>query len=154
MNIVIVQKDINEIELIRPLWEKLNAVHFEKSVHFKSKYEDYAFEERIKSIYIKEQRGIIKLDMLYDSDAGEFVGYCLSSIEEEDGEIESIFIDKHYRKYGLGRRLMESALRWFEHEGITNIQIGVVYANDEALPFYERYGFKVSSYVLKRKWRE
>lgn len=33
---------------------------------------------------------------------------------------------------------------------ITNIEIGVVYANDEALPFYEHYGFHIGNYVLKR----
>ena len=79
-----------------------------------------------------------------------YVGYCLSSIENNIGEIESIFIEKQYRRYKLGDKLMVNALNWFEYNSITNIQINVVYANDEAIPFYERYGFHIGNYILKR----
>ena len=149
MNVCLVEKDITEIELIKPLWEKLNLIHFDKSVYFKCKYEKFTFDDRMKSIYKKAQKGIIKLDMLLNNN-GEYVGYCLSSIEENLGEIESIFIENQYRKLKLGDKLMRSALNWFESNSITNIQINVVYANDEALPFYKHYGFNIGNYILKR----
>ena len=150
MNICLVEKDFTEIGLIRPLWEQLNLVHLDKSVYFKSKYEKFTFDQRIESIYKKAQNGIIKLDMLLDNDTGNYVGYCISSIEDNLGEIESIYIQKKYRKFGLGGKLMRAAIDWFQGHKITNISIGVVYANDEALPFYNRYGFQIASYVLKR----
>jgi ribosomal protein S18 acetylase RimI-like enzyme len=150
MNICLVEKDITEIELIKPLWEKLNSIHFNKSVHFKSKYEKFTFDRRMESIHKKAQNGIIRIDMLLDSDTGNYIGYCLSSIEDNLGEIESIFIESQYRKFKLGDRLMRSALNWFEFNLVTNIQINVVYANNEALPFYERYGFHIGNYILKR----
>ncbi|MCB2299261.1 GNAT family N-acetyltransferase [Clostridium tagluense] len=62
-----------------------------------------------------------------------------------------MYIDDYYRKFGLGGKLMESSLSWFKLNKITNIQIGVVYSNEEALPFYERYGFYVGTYILRRK---
>ena len=151
MNISIVEKDITELGVIKPLWEKLNLIHLDKSVYFKSKYENFTFEKRIESIYQKAQKGIIKLDVLLYNNEGEFVGYCLSSIEDSFGEIESIFIEKAYRKFGLGDKLMNNALKWFESNGIKNIEINVVYANDEALPFYERHGFNVGNYILKKR---
>lgn len=150
MNICLVEKDITEIELIKPLWEKLNSIHFNSSVHFKSKYEKFTFERRMESILKKAQNGIIRIDMLLDSDTGEYIGYCLSSIEDKLGEIESIFIESNYRKFKLGDKLMRSSLKWFELNLVTNIQINVVYANDEALPFYEYYGFYIGNYILKR----
>jgi len=151
MNICIVEKSIKEIELIKPLWEQLNSVHLEKSIYFKNKFEKFTFDKRTKSIYEKSQKGNIKIDMLWNSETENYVGYCLSSIEDTLGEIESIYIDNNYRKFGLGGKLMESSLSWFELNGITNIQIGVVYSNEEALPFYKRYGFYVGNYILKRK---
>ncbi len=150
-NISILEKDIVEIELIRPLWEKLNSIHVQKSIHFRSKYENFTFSKRMKSIYKKARRGIVKLHMVFDSDTKKYVGYCLSSIENNSGEIESIYIENQYRKLGIGGQLIEDALNWFKAKGITNIQIGVVYGNDHALPFYERYGFNIGSYILKRK---
>lgn len=151
MNISIVEKDISEVELMKQLWESLNAVHLDKSTYFKKKFEKFTFERRMESIYVKAQKGKIKLDLLLDKDNGMYIGYCLSSIEEKLGEIESIYIEDKYRKFGLGDKLMKNALSWFELNTITNIQINVVYANDEAVPFYERYGFYIGNYVLKRK---
>lgn len=150
MNICLAHKDITEIELIKPLWQKLNSIHFNKSVHFKSKYEKFTFDRRMEPIHKKAQNGIIKIDMLLDSDIGKYIGYCLSSIEDNLGEIESIFIENQYRKLKLGDKLIRSALNWFELNSVTNIQINVVYANDEAVPFYERYGFHIGNYILKR----
>lgn len=155
MNISIVEKDLTEIDLteidiIKSLWKKLNLIHLDKSVYFKSKYENFTFDKRMKSIYKKAEKGIMKLDLLLDNDKGEYVGYCLSSIEEDLGEIESIFIEEKYRKHGLGDKLMQSALKWFESREIKDIEINVVYANDGALPFYERHGFHIGNYILKR----
>ena len=150
MSVNIIEKNINEIELIKPLWEQLNLLHADKSVSFKKRFEDYTFEKRIKGIIKKSKNGIIKLDLLLDNEKNRYVGYCLSSIEDYSGEIESIFIEKEYRKFGLGGELMESALRWFKDKSITDIKINVVYNNNDALPFYERYGFKVGNYILSQ----
>lgn len=150
MSICLLEKNFTEIELIEPLWNQLNSVHFDKSIYFKNRFETLTFDKRMQSIYKKAQQGMIKLDMLWDSGKEKYVGYCLSSIEDHVGELESIYIENEYRKFGLGAKFMKSALEWFESNEITNIQINVVYANDEALPFYERYGFYVGNYILKR----
>jgi ribosomal protein S18 acetylase RimI-like enzyme len=150
MNISIVEKDLTEINTIKPLWEKLNLIHLDKSVYFKSKYENFTFDKRMKSIYKKAEKGIMKLDLLLDNDKGEYVGYCLSSIERDLGEIESIFIEEKYRKHGLGDKLMQGALKWFESREIKDIEINVVYANDRTLPFYGRHGFHIGNYILKK----
>ncbi|OOM74117.1 GNAT family N-acetyltransferase [Clostridium sp. BL-8] len=151
MNINIIEKDISEINMIKPLWEKLNLIHLNKSVYFKAKYKTFTFEERMKSIYEKAQKGSIKLEVLLDTAKDEYIGYCLCSIEDTFGEIESIFIEEQYRKLGLGDKLMNNALKWFESNGIVKIEINVVYANDEALPFYNKHGFFIGNYILRRE---
>lgn len=148
MSIKIVEKNINDIELIKPLWEQLNELHYEKSVNFKKRFVNYKFEKRMEGIIKKAERGIIKLDILFDDEKNKYVGYCLSSIEDFQGEIESIFIEKEYRKYGQGGKLIESALEWFKDKNISDIKINVVYNNSDALPFYERYGFRIGNYIL------
>lgn len=121
MDICIVEKDIREIGLIKPLWEQLNSIHYDKSVYFKSRYEKFTFDKRMESIYKKAQKGIIKIDLLFDNNKGNYIGYGLSSIEGDLGEIESIFIEKEYRKLGLGDKLMNNTLVWFQSNGIKNI---------------------------------
>lgn len=82
MSIVIVEKGINDIELIKPLWEQLNELHYQKSVNFKKRFETYSFEKRMAGIIKKAERGIIKLDILFDDEKNKYAGYCLSSIED------------------------------------------------------------------------
>ena len=151
MNISIIEKAIDEINIMKPLWENLNLVHLEKSINFKEKYMNFTFEKRMESIYEKARKGIIKLDVILDLDINNYVGYCLSSIEDGVGEVESIFIHKDYRKFGQGKMLMERALKWFDDNGVKDVSINVVYANDEALPFYKNFGFNISNYILKRR---
>jgi Acetyltransferases len=151
MNILIIEKAIEEINIIKPLWEGLNAVHLEKSINFKDKYMNFTFEKRMESIYEKAKNGAIKLDVLLDSDTTRYVGYCISSIEAGRGEVESIYILEEYRKFGQGKELMERALKWFDENDVNDISINVVYANDEALPFYKSFGFNISNYILKRR---
>ena len=37
---------VNEIDLLKPLWEKLNQHHMEKTTIFKKHYEKFTFDER------------------------------------------------------------------------------------------------------------
>lgn len=104
----------------------------------------------MESIYKRAQSGIIKVDILLNNDTGNYIGYCLSSIEDNLGEIESIFIEDNCRRFKPGDKLMKNALKWFESNSITNIEISVVYANDEVLYFYKRHGFRIGNYTLKR----
>ncbi|GKX65598.1 GNAT family N-acetyltransferase [Inconstantimicrobium mannanitabidum] len=148
MNISIVEKDITEIDIIRSLWEKLNVMHKDKTQYFKRRFENFTFDQRFVSI---NAQGNYKFDVILDNDNNKYVGYCLSSIDGASGEVQSIYIEKEYRKYGLGGKLMGRALSWFEENEIANIAIGVIYGNEEALPFYARYGFMPLSYNLKRQ---
>ncbi|MBU3113056.1 GNAT family N-acetyltransferase [Clostridium lacusfryxellense] len=150
MNICLVEKDIKELELIKPLWEQLNSVHIDKSIYFKNKYEQFTFGKRMEAVYEKSKKGIIKIAMLLDIDNENYIGYCLSSIEDNLGSIESIYIESNYRKFRLGDKLMKNALNWFESNKTADITINVVYSNDEVLLFYECYGFHIGNYILKR----
>ena len=41
-NLKIIKKDISAINELKSLWQELNKIHIEKSVNFKSKYENFA----------------------------------------------------------------------------------------------------------------
>ena len=78
MNISIIEKNIKEIQIIKPLWEKLNLIYLDKSIYFKSKYENFTFDKRMESVYKKSEKVIMKLDLLLDNYKDEHIGYCSS----------------------------------------------------------------------------
>ena len=52
------------------------------------------------------------LNVFVASESGKYIGYCIASIEEDAGEIESIFINPEFRNRKTGYLLMDAALKW------------------------------------------
>jgi hypothetical protein len=76
-----------KISCIRNLWEKLNRMHYEDSVYFEDHYESFIFEKRIESI-LKIEDENLKISII--KDGPKYLGYCISSKDQKNGEIESI----------------------------------------------------------------
>lgn len=59
-------------------------------------------------------------------------------------------MDKEYRKYGLGDKLMNSALEWLDSNQVKTKIIGVAEGNENVLEFYKKYGFYKRSVILQQ----
>ena len=85
---------------------------------------------------------------------GKFVvGYCTASIKElpswrlvKVAEIENVYIDENHRRNGLGKRLVETVVRWAKELNANRIAVCVFSPNKDAIEFYSRVGF--ASYDL------
>jgi ribosomal protein S18 acetylase RimI-like enzyme len=127
------------LNLVQPLWEKLNEHHKNKSSYFKGRYKNFKFEVR-KDKFINNNTSAINVDLIKKS--GIYIGYCISTINKDSiGEIESLFIDNEYRKFGLGDKLMTRALNWLNINNVKTKIIGVAEGNENVFGFYEKYGF-------------
>lgn len=99
------------LDLVQPLWEKLNKYHENNSSYFSNKFKIFKFETR-KDKFINVEGLELKIDIIRDKDKSAYIGYCISTINKDlIGEIESLFIEKEYRKYGLGDKLMKRSLK-------------------------------------------
>ncbi len=58
-------------------------------------------------------------------------------------------VSKNYRRRGIGRNLMEVALREAEEAGFERVELGVFASNTAAIQLYETFGFVVEG-VLKK----
>ncbi len=135
-----------QIDVIEPLWRELNALHLEKSYCFKEYFTNFTFRERCEKWLAMDALKIIAAGK-----NGGLVGYCVASIYNGAGEIDSIYLQPEVRGASLGKELMEAALSWLAGQGCTRIGISVVEGNEEVIPFYEKFGFKVKSRVLELK---
>ena len=134
--------ELNKINLIKPLWKKLNIHHKERSKYFSDYYSKFSFKKRIKNLTKKLKKGKIRIETVKDTNKNIYIGYCISIItEENEGEIESILIEKDYRGYKIGDNLMKNSLKWMDFNKVKTKKIIVAYGNEEVFPFYEKYGF-------------
>ena len=141
--------DQKDIDLIVPLWEKLNQHHRVRSPHHAAHFARMTFDLRKKALLKKTGEGTMRIDLAKDTDTGAIIGYCLSTIsEEKEGEIQSIFVEKDYRLYGIGDNFMKKAIAWMDNLSIAKRTIAVATGNEEVFTFYSRYNFYPSVTIL------
>ena len=149
MNIEYSVVDKKGIDIVVPLWEKLNEHHGRLSQNFTYDYPGRTWETRKKEFL--GEAADLRIDLAKDTDTGELVGYCVSSITSDKlGEIDSIFVESDYRRSGIGDHLITNALNWMKELSVTRILVQVMVGNEEVHPFYKKYGFLPRTTVMMR----
>ena len=64
LNVIYIEGHEELLNLVKPLWEKLNKIHMAKSKYFKQEYENRSFEER-KNQLLRKNR-VIRIDLVKD----------------------------------------------------------------------------------------
>lgn len=90
----------------------------------------------------------------------KLIGFCYSYISvkpnyfklERFGFIGDLFVREEFRRLGIGRRLVEDALEFFQKKKINQIELLVAIKNDETIRFWEALGFDhLLTWMYKRK---
>jgi ribosomal protein S18 acetylase RimI-like enzyme len=152
MMIEIKQETIENIDLIQPLWEKLIQLHEELSPHFKDRFQNITWDERKRALCEKAKDSLF--EYVIDTEANQIIGYCISTIENQDnkaGEIDSIYMDESYRKLGIGKQLIQNAVSWFDSNRVETQKILVGSGNEQVLNFYSQFDFYPLWIVLQKK---
>jgi GNAT superfamily N-acetyltransferase len=138
------------LDEIGPLWERLQAHHEAVSPYKDGQFASIDFAERKAMLARKAEAGALRVDIARARD-GSAAGYCVSSMNRElTGEIDSLFVLEEWRGRGVGRALMESALRWMDAAGARSKIIGVGRGNEQAFGFYEKFGFLPRVTILRQ----
>ncbi|MCL2073495.1 MAG: GNAT family N-acetyltransferase [Marinilabiliaceae bacterium] len=146
------QGTIENIDLIKPLWEELNQIHYNLSLHFKDRYQNMTWDKRKRTLL--EKSNDMLFEYVVDTNDNNLIGYCISTIEkheEKTGEIDSIYIGEKYRKSGVGKRLIENAVSWFNSNNIETQKLMVAVGNEQVLNFYDKFNFYPAHIILKKR---
>jgi ribosomal protein S18 acetylase RimI-like enzyme len=127
------------LDNIKCLWEKLNGIHREKSIHFKNFYSENTFAARKKLLLAAAQKGQLLIILAYEKDV--LIGYCIASLVDEIGEIDSLFVSEKHRKHGIATCLMEKSLNWLKQSNPSKTGLKVSVGNEGVFGFYARHGF-------------
>ena len=93
----------------------------------------------------------MRIDIARDNETGENVGYCITTVSKDNlGEIDSIYIERGYRRRGIGDSLMKKALAWMDGLSIAKRVIAVASGNEEVIDFYRRFNFFPRTIILEQ----
>jgi GNAT superfamily N-acetyltransferase len=125
---------------VAPLWGELRRHHAALSPQWREQLLGSAWDARRAGLIAKAAGGLLVL--LAERD-GVDVGYCIATITLEGrGEIDSLFVADSHRRHGIGRALMSRAMAWLGERGASPVVVELIAGNDDALRFYESFGFK------------
>lgn len=138
------------LETIRPLWQALNRHHQSISPYFEHEFARFTFEQRVANL----RQAYVDQDIRMDTAwlVARPVAYIITGVGRAGvGEIESIYVDAEFRGQGIGDNLMKRALDWLQAQNPVSIEVKVAVGNEDAYPFYARYGFYPRLVTLKQK---
>ena len=135
--ITVNEREIDEIE---ELWEELKQYHIEKSPNFKNHYKTFTFQMRKEELISSTEKGL--LFILIAKIKEKKIGYCVASVKEGIGEIDSIYVKAKYREKYIGKMLIEKSLNWIKSKNVEKIIVNISIGNEEVFDFYSKYGFK------------
>ncbi|HUV25683.1 MAG TPA: GNAT family N-acetyltransferase [Methanomassiliicoccales archaeon] len=138
------------LDKAKALWEKLNQLHATTSPNFEGYYAGQTWKKRKGEIIRSSRKGGVRVDLAYAGKDRQLVGFCISHVtKENEGELDSIYVEEEFRNSGMGDRLMIGALNWFHYQGVSNMKIAVTTGNESVIQFYERHGFSPRIIVLE-----
>jgi len=140
--------DYRNIDFIKEIWEQNRDYHKDISSNFSEIYEKLIFEERIKYFEQIEKKNI-KITVLVEEE--KCLGYCISTIINSIGEIQSLHILNKYRGLGYGKKLMKESLKWLEKNNCESIGVNVSCENIKTIKFYENFGFFRNTIYMQKK---
>lgn len=124
--------------------ERISAeeyIGFLKRTDLGSQYPRERFRERIERLVDS-----VPISLAARSDEGELIGVCFGITDFAYWLfITDLGVDRAYVRKGIGRRLLDAAL---EAAGGESDIIMYTCANENAVPFYEKYGMHAADDVM------
>ncbi len=147
MNLIIREANSNDVDNILLLYKQVDDLHCcVLPKIFKESKEIIRTRDFFEQIFEDESASLLVAEC-----KSQLVGFVEAYIRETNhpalkprryGHVSDIVVDYHYRRKGIGHRLMSQTHQWILSKGITDVELGVFSFNKEASSFYSKLGYK------------
>lgn len=138
----------DNIGVIKNLWEKNRQYHESTSEYFKELYHSIKFDEKVKT-FASLSKDMMKITVAKNDN--EYIGYCISTVRDGKGEVESLHIDAKSRRKGIGQELMDKHIEWLRKKDCHIIGVTVSQENESTISFYKKLGFYPNTMYMQLK---
>jgi len=136
--------EINQLDMLEPLWNKLKEYHQERTIDFVEYYNQNNFAKRKAELLAKD-----KLALFVINRQNSIAGFCVASFDNQLGEIDSLYVDPAYSSNGAGTLMVEHAIHWLNEQQPKAIRLLVGQGNEAVIEYYEKIGFKKRATVME-----
>lgn len=125
--------------------DKLSQYHNGVSKNFKNLYPMQNPSVTVKEFEDDVENG--KSIILVDREKNTTKGFIKLDFNKDVGAISYLFVQDEYRGEGIGKVLIEEAMKKFKEYRVKQVDAKVVYGNP-AVEYYEKLGFKKQQYIM------
>ncbi len=155
MNLSIRKAIDNDIEAIVFLNSQLADYHRKIDDYYKTgKQVSKAFKNYLQQI-INSKNHLILIAQNDNLAIGYFIGEISPAkpflTPEKTGRISDAFVVEKYRGRGLGEKLFDKMLQWFDKHNVAYIELSVDVRNQVGIRAWQKYGFEAFMLKMKRK---
>jgi ribosomal protein S18 acetylase RimI-like enzyme len=80
-----------------------------------------------------------------------YIGYCISTIIDGKGELESLHVIETHRGSGIGKTLVIKHIEWMKEKNCKVIGVAVSQENESTIGFYRKLGFYPKTLYMQLK---
>jgi len=160
MKCIIRRAAMHDFPAILSLLDQLNDLHVvQLPLHFQKPQDAIYSEDEFNSMLQSDEfiwlvaekhdgeiAGFLRMELRMTANATVIVRRLYASIEE-------IFVEPEYRKAGIGFQLVQHAQRLADDAGAEEMCLNVYSFNTDALAFYEKLGFQITSFRMRKPTR-
>ena len=129
-------KPIPEVQIERMQHEDLQHVMAIEKEAFPDPWHESFFKRELTK---KRKNAYLYVAKLHK----KVIGFIVFYIFNGEGHIHNFAVDTGYRRRGIGKYLLESALQIIEKNGVDEVFLEVSVKNTAALELYKKYHFQV-----------
>jgi ribosomal protein S18 acetylase RimI-like enzyme len=128
------------------LWQEFIDYHGDiEPVYARTEDAAAKFEEYLRKLMASEDSQV-----LMALDRGEAVAYSIAQVckrppmilQTQFGFISDLGVGSDYRRTGVGQKMLNKILEWFESRRIRRIELQVLSHNQAAVSFWTKHGFE------------
>ncbi len=113
-------------------------------------------ENKEKGLLVPIEKSIIKPVLLIAEEKGKIIGFIWAHFIQygffKYGTLDELFVEKRFRSQGIGRKLVEEAVRRLQRMKTKMILVGTEKKNKKAVRLYRKVGFKLGKNSLWFYW--
>ena len=106
----------------------------------------FADKETYKKHLLDELELNPELSIVAVNEKDEVIGYAQADVHGKMAVLEDIAVSRDWQRKGVGRKLLEKEIEMLKEKEVKIVRAEVHYKCAEAIPFYYRFGFRISGF--------
>ena len=147
MNVQIRKAKRDDIDRIVELNKQLTDYHRRLDKYYKPGSE---IKKTFRKYLLEDIIGKRNTRVLVAEINGKIIGYFIGKIKKTKpiivpkkvGRISDAFVEKEYRKSGIGRAMFRELIKWFKENKIKYVELSVHSKNEIGIKAWQKFGFK------------